>query len=253
MTLTVLKLCDDGNKWANYKPHNQRVLGPKGLWRHVEGTAIATKPYVLVAGVSVLMDRMTPAMEDQIEAKEMKIIDYNKHEYLNQHTMLSTTSTYLGNKIKNLKTLHDMWDVVKVDAMTKSTLFLLDAEDQLGSMKLVKNDDPKVHLVEVKQHFQLMGQCHNNLLKMGSTISDLHYNTIIMPSLPESYQLTLQTIMAVECTNTLLSTSSLRTMKPDDFITFITEELQHHIINDECMKNAESILTALGKKQKAKK
>ena len=48
--------------------------------------------------------------------------------------------------------------VVKADAMTKSTLFLLDAEDQLASMKLAENDDPKVHLMEVKQHFQLMGQ-----------------------------------------------------------------------------------------------
>ena len=43
-----------------------------------------------------------------------------------------------------------MWDTVKVDAMTKRTLFLLDAEDQLASMKLVENNGPKVHLVEVK-------------------------------------------------------------------------------------------------------
>ena len=55
------------------------------------------------------------------------------------------TSTCLGNKIKNLKTLHDMWDAVKVDATTKSTLFLLDTEDQLASMKLVENDDSKAH------------------------------------------------------------------------------------------------------------
>ena len=71
--------------------------------------------------------------------------------------------------------------------MTKSTLFLLDVEDQLASMKLAENDDPKVHLMEVKQHFQLMGQRHDNLLKMGLTISDLCYNTIIMSLLPESY------------------------------------------------------------------
>ena len=80
-----------------------------------------------------------------------------------------------------------MWDTVKVDTMTKSTLFLLDAEDQLASMKFVENNNPKVHLVKVKQHFQLMGQQHDNLLKMGSTISDLCYNTIIMLLLPELY------------------------------------------------------------------
>ena len=81
------------------------------------------------------------ATEDQIEAREMKIIDYDKHEYLAQHVILSTTSTHLGNEIKNLKTSHDMWDAVKVDTITKSTQFLLDAEDQLTSMKLMENDD----------------------------------------------------------------------------------------------------------------
>ena len=186
-TLAVPKLCDDGSNLADYEPRIQRALGSKGLWRHVKGTAIAPKPYALVARVPVLMDRMTQAMEDQIEARETKIINYDKCEYLTQHVILSTTSTRLGNKIKNLKTSHDMWDAVKVDATMKSTLFLLDAEDQLSSMKLTENDDPKAHLMEVKQHFQLMGQRHDNLLKMGLTISNSCYNTIIMSSLPESY------------------------------------------------------------------
>ena len=134
-----------------------------------------------------------------------------------------------------------------------STLFLLDAEDQLASMKLAENDDPKVHLMEVKQHFQLMGQQHDNLLKMGLTISDSCYNTIIMSSLLELYRPTLQTITAVERASTLLGTSSSRAMKPDDLITFITEEAQHCVINDERTKNAESALTALSKKQRTGK
>ena len=128
------------------------------MWRHVEGTTIAPKPYVLVTRVPILTDGTTQAMEDQIEARETKIIDYNKHEYLAQHVILSITSSCLCNKTKNLKTLHDMWDAVKADTMTKSTLFLLNVEDQLASMKLAENDDPKVHLKEVKQHFKIMGQ-----------------------------------------------------------------------------------------------
>ena len=253
MTLAVPKLRDDRSNWADYEPHIQRALGLKGLWRHVEGTAIVPKLYALVARVPVLADGTTQATEDQIEARETKIIDYDKREYLAQHIILSTTSTRLGNKIKNLKTSHDMWDVVKADATTKSTLFLLNAEDQLASMKLAENDDPKVHLTEVKQHFQLMGQQHNNLLKMGSTISDSRYNTIIMSSLLESYQPIFQTITAAEQASTLLGTLSSRAMKPDDLITFITEEAQHRVINDECTKNTESTLAALGKKQRTGK
>ena len=252
-TLAVPKLRDDGSNWANYEPRIQRALGSKGLWRHVEGTAIAPKPYMLVTRVPILADGMTQATEDQIEARETKIINYNKREYLAQQVILSTTSTHLGNKIKNLKTLHDMWDAVKADATTKSTLFLLDVEDQLASMRLVENDDPKAHLMEVKQHFQPMGQRHNNLLKMGSTVSDSRYNTIIMSLLLELYRPTLQMITAAEWASTLLGTLSSRAMKPNDLITFIMEEAQHHVINDERTKNAESALAALGKKQRTGK
>ena len=46
--------------------------------------------------------------------------------------------------------------MVKVDATTKSTLFLIDAKDQLASMKLADNSDPNTHLSELNEHFQLM-------------------------------------------------------------------------------------------------
>jgi hypothetical protein len=100
--------------------------------------------------------------------RETQIMDFDKHEYLAQHNILSTTLTRLGIKIKDLKTTKEMWEIVKGDATTKSTPFLLDVEDQLASMKLSANEDPKTHLAELKEHFQLMTQHHNNLIEMGS-------------------------------------------------------------------------------------
>ena len=41
-------------------------------------------------------------MEEQIEAKETKIVDYDKQEYLAHHVILSTTLSCLSLKIKNL-------------------------------------------------------------------------------------------------------------------------------------------------------
>ena len=67
-------------------------------------------------------------MDEQIEAREIRIMDFEKKEYLTQHIILSTTLTHLGSKIKkDLKTSKEMWNVVVVDVTTKSTLFLLDA------------------------------------------------------------------------------------------------------------------------------
>jgi hypothetical protein len=164
-----------------------------------------------------------------------------------QHIILSTTSACIGVKIKGLKSAKEMWDTVKKDVMTKSTLFILGAEDQLSSMKLVDNEDPKTHLSKLKQHFQLMLQCHKNLLKMGSEISDTHLNTMIMSSLPESYHSTLQTIMAAERASTLTG-GSLQKIKPSDLIAFLIKEAQHHVINDKRTKSLDLALAAHAKR-----
>ena len=65
-------------------------MGSKGLWIHVEGKATVPKPYGLMSDIPVLSDGKTPATEEQIKAKETRIIKFNKHEYLTQHIILST-------------------------------------------------------------------------------------------------------------------------------------------------------------------
>ena len=190
-TLTIPKLHNDGSNWSDYEPRIRKAMGSKALWRHVEGTAAVPKPFTSTVkdGVHVQADLKTPATDEQIEVKESKIIEFEKWEYLlvAQHIILSTTSTCLGAKIKDLTSAEDMWKVVKEDATKKSTLHLLDAEEQLQSMKLNNNEDLKSHLTELKQYFQLMIQHCDNLTMMGSTMSDTCFNIIIMSSLPDSY------------------------------------------------------------------
>ena len=89
-------------------------------------------------------------------------------------------------------------------------------------------------------------------MKIGSTMLDTHFNTIIMSSLPESYRPTLQTITASEQASKL-SGMQLRAMKADDLIAFIIEEAQHHVINDDHTKSAESALAAQTKNNERSK
>ena len=53
------------------------------------------------------------------------------------------TLTCLGAKIKDLKTAKEMWEIVKGDARTNSTLYLVDTEDERASMKLGDTTDPQ--------------------------------------------------------------------------------------------------------------
>ena len=140
--------------------------------------------------------------------------------------------------------------MVMGDATTKSTLYLLDAEDEFTSMKLADSEDPKTHLAKLKQHFQLMVQRYNNLTEMGSVILDSRYCTIIMHSLPESYCLALQTITAAERASAVMGAASSSKMKPDDLMSFFLEEAQHRVINFERSKSGDLALTVHGRKGK---
>jgi hypothetical protein len=124
--LQVSKLHDDGSNWSDYQPRIQKAMGSKGLWRHVEGKTVAPKPYEILNGSYVLSDLKTLATEEQIEHRESRITEYEKREYLAQHIILSTTSTCLGAKIKELTSAEEMWKIVVADTMTKSTLYLID-------------------------------------------------------------------------------------------------------------------------------
>jgi hypothetical protein len=94
ITLTVPKLRDNGSNWADYLPRLQNAMGAKGLWRHVEETATVPVPFAITNGIPMLSDGKMPATEDQIDAKESKIIDFEKREYLVRHILLSTTLSY---------------------------------------------------------------------------------------------------------------------------------------------------------------
>ena len=170
LSLSIPKLHDDGRNWADYELRLQKVMGSKGLWTHMEGLAIAPKLYIVADGIPVLSNGKTPATNEQLETKEIRMIELKKKEYLAQHIILLTTSICLGVKIKDLDTAQAMWKIVKADATTKSTQYMLDAEDQLSTMKINDNEDTKTHLAELKAHFQLMVQHQDNLVQMGSTV-----------------------------------------------------------------------------------
>ena len=68
-----------------------------------------------------------------------------------------------------------------------------------------------------------------------------------MSSLPESYRSTLQTITASQLVGKLSGAQS-KALKADDIMSFIIEEAQHRVINNNHTKYAESALAAHMKK-----
>ncbi|KII82684.1 hypothetical protein PLICRDRAFT_181167, partial [Plicaturopsis crispa FD-325 SS-3] len=133
-TLAIPKLRDDGSNWADYEPRTKRAMGAKGLLAHLEGRARQPTPLVLISGVYSI-DGISPATEEQIEAKEKKIADYEQRENMAQHLILSSTSSRLSNTLLKLTTAQAMWEEVKRDATTVSKLTQVDILNQLQNMR----------------------------------------------------------------------------------------------------------------------
>ena len=244
--LAIPKLHDNRSNWADYSSQIQKAMGSKELQRHVEGNTVVPRAYTS-SGWSPHYFRWE---DSSYWGADWCMGDANhwlwKTQIFCTTFILLTTSTHPGMKIKDLKTAKEMWDIVKTNATMKSTLYLLDTEDELASMNLGDTEDLKTHLAELKEHFQLMVQHYTNLITMGLVLSNSSYCTIIMHSLPESYCLALQTITAAEWAGAVSGALTSRKIKPDNLMNFFIEEAQHHVINSKCSRNGDSMLAVHG-------
>jgi hypothetical protein len=219
-SLVIPKLCDNGTNWADYEPQARRAMGLKGLVMHLKGQVRLLTPYALINGISMVFTNLNvSAIEDQIKARERRIMEYEQKEYLAQHLILSPTLPHLSQKLLQHTTAKTMWDDIKLDATTKSSLHQVNILNRLQTMKCPSSSDLKTHLSEVKSHFEKMTQLREHLLVTNSPISDPTYISIIISSMPETYHPTIQT---VKTTMNVMDTRIL----PNDLIAIFLQEAE---------------------------
>ena len=118
-TITTPKLADNGSNWVDYKTKVLIAMGSRGLMGHIEGRAQKPKPYTLVNDQAVLADGKTPANEDQLEAREKRIEDFDTKQYLARYIIINSVSLRMAQNIGKLKSAKDMWDAVVKDSEGK--------------------------------------------------------------------------------------------------------------------------------------
>jgi hypothetical protein len=234
-SLMIPKLRDDGSNWADYEPRAKTAMGSKGLAGHLSGRIKKPMPLIEVNGVPQ-NSAGTDATEVEIDAREDKISEYEKREYLARHLITSSTSPRLSQKLLKLANAKLMWDAVKIDATNKSILHQVDARTQLHNMRCGSSSDPKAHLLELKAHFALMTERFENLRLTSKPVDDDSYVSIIIQSMPiEMYGPTIQTI---DTTTKLTS----KTIEYDLLMSIFLQEAEHRVIGQE--KAGESAMLA---------
>jgi hypothetical protein len=232
----VLRLQDDGSSWVDYKIKAQMAMGARGLIRHVDGTAIKPKAFELESGVPVTKPGKL-ATDEEIDAKERRLDEFEQKEYMAWHIMLSTVSPHLVGMV-NGKTSSQMWTKIKKDATTKSQLHKVDTRCRLMMMRCDDKSD-------IRSHPNMMVRIWDELLGMGETVSSNDLATFIMSSLPESYCPLLSLIIHA-------TSIAEKTLELNEIMRIVLKEAQQRSISKHSRSSTESAMLAgnnLGKSQ----
>jgi hypothetical protein len=209
---------------------------------HIEGRAVKPKMYTVLYGAYMLPDGATAASEEQVEAREKRIDDFETKQYLARHIMINSIPTRLAQTIKDEKDPKLVWEAIVKDAEDKSDMHQTDAQRRLHEMRCDDEGDLKAHLTE-------MIQLSQELAAMGSTIADKDLTAIIMASLPPSYRSFLQSITA---SARVVS----KTIEPFDLVHWVTEEYELRLKQTQRDKGGGTVLSVKagkGRRGKEKK
>jgi len=147
---------------------------------HVEGRAIKPALYAVVNDIQVLADGSTAVTEEQIEAQEKRIEDFETKTYLTWHIIINSVSISLGQSIGQLMTAKEMWDAIVQECKGKTLLYQVNVCHRLQEMKCAEGKDVKAHLSEMSRY-------HEELAGMGAMVNDNDFTAMMIGSLPESY------------------------------------------------------------------
>ena len=239
-TIAVPRLRDDGANWPDYEVKAKTAMGARGLIRHIEGTAKKPISYPEENGFFVKEDksRATPA---EIREREKDIDEYEQWEYSARHIMLTTISPRLSMLVKNHNATQ-MWNTIKTDATRKSQLHKVDIRRRLQAMTCDEDGD-------VKAHLNAMMKLREELEAMGSSIADEDFGTMILTSLPRSFDTLLQSI-------TQSANLAGNIIDPNDLTRIVLEESRRREAADQARKSGDAALQtkqAKGRKGKGKR
>jgi hypothetical protein len=235
--LALPKLRDDGANWIDYESKTRTAMGSRGLIRHVEGTARRLTEFAIKAGVPVSKPG-TPATDEEIEAKERKLDEFDQKEYTARHIILTSVSPRLATLVKS-KTAKQMWDIVKADATSKSKMHQIATKQKLTDSQCDEEAD-------VKEHLTTMVRVRDELESMGAPVADEEFLSLIIGSIPKSYHTMISSIIHAA---TLVKAA----VDPNDLMRIILEEAERRSIANRATDQSGSALYANKRRSHKKK
>jgi len=152
--------------------------------------------------------------------------EWKQGEAIAKQQITSTIPDSLFMKICSKGTAHKIWTELSNHFQNKSRMVSVDLRRRLQEQRCPERGD-------VAAHFTTLHTMQEDLPSMGQPITENDFYTIILGSLPSSYD---PYILAVNATSSVLGT----TLSADDLMFTITEEYKHRNLKSKTGKKEEN-------------
>ena len=170
--IRIAKLAADGSNWVTYRDRIMWALDAKGLLDHLTNGSI-TSDYVAAGTI----DGQAP------EAR------WKRDEAMVKQLVAGSVPDTVFSQIKAGLGAKEVWEQLRLLYEGRSKLILVDLRRKMQNTCCGPEDD-------VRAHFNKLAELKEQLAAMGHKITDEEYATILLGSLPDSYDSAMNSITA---------------------------------------------------------
>ena len=181
---SILKLSSDGSNWVTFKTCFLFAMGGHDIEGHFNRSETFPPQPTLS---SPDKKRWTVADKEQNDTYIVVVRKWQHNEKITCAQLAQVMSDLLLIFIQHAKGIVDMWGSIVTEFNKKGHMIQVDLCWKMMEKQASDADDIQAHLDEM----ELM---HKRLSRMGVTLHDDDYSSMILMSLPESYTLHLETL-----------------------------------------------------------
>ena len=155
---------------------------------------------------------LTEEEEDELDDLERRWDDYNQREATIMVQIFTTVPDSILIKVWNLATAKEVWDAVCVKHETRALTVKVDMWRRMYEMKC--EDE-----ANVCKHLETLMRTQEQLAGMNTALTDDDLITVILGSLPKSYQPLINTI-------TMSVAHAKAKLEPDQIVSTLIDEFE---------------------------
>ena len=239
--LRIPKLEASGKNWVIFKDRFSWALDARCMMDHIDGTGKEPKDPISEE-IRAKVTEEKPLNEEQKKLvvewkKELK--EWRQGEAITKQQIASSIPDSLFIKVRDKGTAYEIWTELGKHFEKRSRMVSIDLRRRLQEIRCAEKGD-------IVEHLTTLRIMREDLASMGETLTDTDFYSIVMGSLPASYD---QYLSALNATSSVLG----KQLSADDLMLTITEESERRALKTKGKSKEENVAFHADDSKKNKK